>query len=373
MSRRAVAQIDGAAIAANVAQLRSCLTTGSELCAVVKADGYGHGMLEAARAALTGGATRLAVVTVQEAAALAAAEPGVPVLMLGPLDSAEIEPAVASGAELTAWNAEQVAAIATAADVAGTVTRLHVKLDTGMGRFGARHEQDALDALAAAAQSPATSAVAVWTHFATADEIGDDYFPAQLERFAAFVESARRQQPQLLAHAANSAALLREKASHFDFVRPGIAIYGLDPYGRDATEHGLTPALRLTSYVASLREIDAGDSIGYGRRFTAQSPTRIATLPIGYGDGWHRILSGKCEVLIEGCRYPQRGTVSMDSIMVEVGADSDVMVGQAATLIGRDGDEQITAEDVAAQAGTINYEITCGLTARTVRRHTGSV
>jgi alanine racemase len=364
-----VAQIDGAAIATNVAHLRTRLSDSTELCAVVKADGYGHGMLEAARAALVGGASRLAVVTVQEAAVLVAAEPGVPILMLGPLDAAEIDEAVASGAELTAWDADQVKAIAAAAEAAGTISRLHVKLDTGMGRFGARQEQDALGALAVAAQSPATSAVAVWTHFATADELGDDYFSEQLERFTAFVEVARREHPQLLAHAANSAALLREKASHFDFVRPGIAIYGLDPFGRDAAEQGLRPALSLTSYVASLRDLSPGDSIGYGRRFTAHQETRIATLPIGYGDGWRRILSDNCEVLIGGRRYNQRGTVSMDSIMVEVGAGSEVPLGATATLIGRDGDEEITTEDVAVRAQTINYEITCGLTGRTVRHY----
>ena len=150
-------------------------------------------------------------------------------------------------------------------------------------------------------------------------------------------------------------------------MRAGIAIYGLDPFGGDAIARGLTPALSLHSYVASVREVGAGESVGYGRRFIAESDTRIATIPIGYGDGWRRILTNNSDVLIAGRRYPQRGTVSMDSIMVELGEGSTIDPGTPVVLIGRDGDESISTEEVAERAQTINYEITCGLTARTAR------
>lgn len=369
--RRAVAHVDARAITANVEFLRRQLTDGAELCAVVKADGYGHGIVQAARAALAGGATRLAVVTTQEAELLAAAALGKPILMLGPIDPAEYARAVSTGAELTAWNAQQVAAIAAAASAQATSVRLHIKLDTGMGRFGASSSDEALATLDAAAANEHLEPIAVWTHFATADELGDDYFDRQLVAFAEFVTTARERQPGLLAHAANSAATLRDPASHFDFVRNGIAIYGLDPFGGSARETGLLPALALTSYVASIRPVAAGESVGYGRRFVAEADTQIATVPIGYGDGWRRILTNNCDVLIGGQRHHQRGTVSMDSIMVELGPQSEVQVGQTVTLIGSDGASEITTEEVAERAQTINYEITCGLTPRTLRSYDG--
>jgi alanine racemase len=362
-----VAHVDLNAIALNVAFLRSQLTGGAELCAVVKSDGYGHGCAQTAAAAVRGGATRLAVVTVEEAALVASLDLGVPILMLAPINDDEIVAAVETGAELTVWSPGQVESAARAAALLDRDVNLHIKLDSGMGRFGARDSDDALAAIAAADQTARVEPVAVWTHFATADEPGDDYFPRQLQRFAEFVEAARELRPELLAHAANSAALLREPASHFDFVRAGIGIYGLDPFGGDARATGLTPALSLHSYVASVREVAPGESVGYGRRFISEQVTRIATIPIGYGDGWRRILTNNCDVLIAGSRYPQRGTVSMDSIMVELGAGNTIDVGSPVVLIGRDGDESITTEEVAARAQTINYEITCGLTARTAR------
>lgn len=365
--RRSVAHVELDAIAKNVEFLRAQLTGGAELCAVVKADGYGHGCAQAAQAAVRGGATRLAVVTVEEAALIASLELGVPVILLAPINDDEIVAAAATGAELTVWNSAQVESAARAAVLLGRAINLHMKLDSGMGRFGARDSGEALHAIATADQMDHVEPIAVWTHFATADEPGDDYFPHQLERFTAFVEAARELRPELLAHAANSAALLRDPASHFDFARAGIAIYGLDPFGGDAVATGLAPALSLHSYVASVRELGAGESVGYGRRFTAESDTRIATIPIGYGDGWRRILTNNSDVLIAGRRYPQRGTVSMDSIMVDLGEGSTIDPGTPVVLIGRDGDESISTEEVAERAQTINYEITCGLTARTAR------
>lgn len=362
-----MAHVDLSAIASNVELLRAQLTGGSELCAVVKADGYGHGCAQVARAAVRGGATRLAVVTVEEAALVAELDLDVPIILLAPINDQEIVAAAATGAELTVWSRDQVESAARAADVLDRELKLHIKLDTGMGRFGARESAEALEAIAAATETPRVEPVAVWTHFATADEPGDDYFPLQSARFTEFVAEARDLRPELLAHAANSAAIFRDPASHFDFARAGIAVYGLDPFGGDARGRGLTPALSLHSYIGSVRTVSAGESVGYGRRFIAEQDTRIATIPIGYGDGWRRILTNNCEVLIAGRRYAQRGTVSMDSITVELGAESTINLGTPVTLIGGDGEDAITTEEVAARARTINYEITCGLTSRTAR------
>lgn len=372
MPRRAVAHVDLSAIADNVSFLRERLISGAELCAVVKADGYGHGIEHVAKAAVEGGATRLAVVTTAEAALVAKLDLGVKILVLAPIPADDLIATIETGAELTVWNVGQIADIDRAAFMLDRVVGVHVKLDTGMGRFGARSETEALSALTAAASAQNVAPVAVWTHFATADEQGDDYFEEQLQRFTAFAEAARTKHPGLLAHAANSAAVLRDERSHFDFVRCGIAIYGLDPFHESALERGLQPALSLHSYVASIRDVEAGQSVGYGRKFIATQKTRIATIPIGYGDGWRRILTNNCDVLIGGVRHPQRGTVSMDSIMVELEEQSTIDVGAPVVLIGREGDEQITTEEVAAAAQTINYEITCGLTPRTARDYTAA-
>jgi len=215
--------------------------------------------------------------------------------------------------------------------------------------------------------------VGVMTHFATADLPPDDFFGEQLRRFANWAQQVKRAHPEVLVHAANSAAVLRDPAAHFDMVRCGIAIYGMDPFGEDPLARGLEPALQLSSYVAAVKRRAAGESTGYGRRFIAEQETHIGLLPIGYGDGWRRGLSGNAEALIAGRRHLLIGTVSMDSVAVDLGPDPTALalLGQPAVLIGVQGDERITAEELARRLDTINYEITCGLTARVAREHHG--
>jgi alanine racemase len=206
------------------------------------------------------------------------------------------------------------------------------------------------------------------THFATAD--GDlEFVEHQLVAFTHFVDTLRSSNPGLVAHAANSAATLRSPASHFDLVRCGIAIYGLDPMNEDPALRGLETALELTSYVAAVKLAHKGDSAGYGRRFVADHDTWIATLPIGYGDGIRRALTNNCDVLIRGKRYPLVGTVSMDNVTIDLGPEPDVKVGDVATLIGTDGDERLTVEEMARRIDTINYEIVCGISARVPREY----
>jgi alanine racemase len=169
-----------------------------------------------------------------------------------------------------------------------------------------------------------------------------------------------------VAHAANSAAVLRDPAAHFDMARCGIAVYGMDPFGESAEARDLEPALALTSYVADVKHVAAGESVGYGRTWSAASDTRVAVLPIGYGDGYRRGLSNRAEVIIRGRRYPVVGTISMDNLTVEVG-DADIGVGDVAVLVGGEGDEHVSAEELARTLGTINYEVTCGISARVPR------
>jgi alanine racemase len=342
---RALATVDLGAIERNCARLPK------PLCAVVKGDGYGHGAAEVAQAALRGGAERLAVAAADEAAALRRAGVEGPILVMGALTRAELVTAIEAEAEVVAWTewmAEQA-------------PRFHVKLDTGMGRLGTKDRDLALR-LAAHPR-----AVGLMTHFATADDLRDGFFGAQLAAFTEFVEAVGRD--DLPVHAANSAAALRDPASHFDFVRCGVAIYGMDPFGDDPAAHDLEPALSLRSWVGAVRRFAQGDSAGYGRRWSAPEPTWVATIPIGYGDGWRRALTNNCDVLIRGRRHPLVGTVSMDNVTVALGPDTDVQVGDEVVLIGAQGEERILAEEVARRLDTINYEVTCALTPRVRRQH----
>jgi alanine racemase len=366
--RRALAEINLAATQRNAARLCAALTGGASLCAVVKARASGHGSVQVARAALAGGAGSLAVATAEEAAALRGAGlTEVPVLVLGALSETELETALGARAEVVAWDAGFVTRLAGVARRAQTPVRVHVKLDTGLGRLGTR---DVEAAFAVAEVVHATDVLALhgaMTHCATADD-DLDFLDVQLDRFAPFVARLREITP-VVAHAANSAATLRAPRSHFDMVRCGIALHGCDPMNGDPDEFDLEPALALSSYVAAVKRAEPGESAGYGRGFVATRETWIATLPIGYADGLRRAHSNNGEVLIGSGRYPIIGTVSMDNITVDLGGGSEppVAVGEAAVLIGRAGAQRITVEELARQTGTIHHEVLCAISDRVTR------
>jgi len=366
MTLRALAAVNVAAIERNCARLNAALSGGAELCAVVKADGYGHGAAEAARAAIAGGATWIAIVTAEEAAALRRAGIDARLLVMGALSDDELPAALAADADIVAWHPRFVASLERHAGVAPADVRVHVKLDTGMGRLGARDPDVARATVAAVDAAPGLELAGAMTHFATADELGDDFFGQQLTRFIPFADELRATHPGITVHAANSAATLRAPAAHFDLVRCGIAIYGMDPFQEAPATQDLVPALELTSYIADVKPIAVGESAGYGRRFVAERPTRIAVVPIGYGDGVRRLLTNNADVLIRGRRFPLVGTVSMDNVTIDVG-DATVSEGDEVVLLGERDGERVLAEEWARRIGTINYEITCGLTPRVPR------
>jgi alanine racemase len=368
-AERALARVDVGAIERNCVRLRELLTGGAMLCAVVKADGYGHGAVWAARAALEGGAEWLAVATAAEAEDLRRHGIAVPILVMGALTPEEARVALEADADVVVWREGFVRSLAERAVRGARPPRVHVKLDTGMGRLGTADPDEARRVAAAVAEDDRLELAGLMTHFATADEPGDDHFPAQLERFTAFAEELRGQHRGLLVHAANSAATFRDPGSHFGMVRCGIAIYGLDPFQGDPAERGLEPALTLESWVAAVKPFRAGDSAGYGRSWRAAEETWVGVLPIGYGDGWRRALSNNCEVLVRGRRVPLVGTISMDNVTVELGPETDVEPGDRAVLIGAQDGERILCEEVARRLDTINYEVTCGLTPRVRRRY----
>ncbi|MGN6256233.1 MAG: alanine racemase [Solirubrobacterales bacterium] len=364
---RATARIDYGAISANCARLKAELGE-AELCAVVKADGYGHGAEASARAALAGGATRLAVATAAEAAELGSLFPEVPLLTMGALTVDEVEVALGAGAELALWREDFRRVIADRARAHGRPARVHVKYDSGMGRLGNREPEEVLELVRACAVDPDLELAGIWTHFATADELDSAYFNEQLERFEMVAATVKDQHPGALIHAANSAAVLRDRRSHFEMARCGVAIYGLDPFQRDPAEQGLRPALTLRSHVADVKRFPAGASAGYGRRWKAPVDTWVGVVPLGYGDGVRRALTNDADVLVRGRRHPLVGTVSMDNITIDLGPETEVQPGDEAVLIGRQDEEQILAEEVARRLETINYEVTCAISPRVPRR-----
>ncbi len=368
---RALATVDLGAVRGNVGMLLGMLSPGTGLMAVVKADGYGHGAVPVARASLAAGAESLGVATAAEAAALREAGLDCPVLVMGPLTAAEAGEAIGAGAEIVVWSTSFLRMMIKEARRQDRRVRVHVKLDTGMRRLGLYPRGLAvfLDELAA---QPEVELAGVMTHFATADEEDGDFFDFQLRAFDEAVQAALlRAHAPLRFHCANSAAAIRYPQSHFDFVRAGIAIYGMSPFQSDPASDHLQPSLSLTSYVADVKRLTEGDSVGYGRTWTAPDNNYIAAVPIGYADGVSRLLSNKGRVLIGGGSFPIVGRISMDQITVDLGPAPLAGPGDEVVLIGRQGGELVTAEEVARLEGTINYEVACAISTRVERRYTG--
>jgi alanine racemase len=366
---RATARIDHEAVRGNCARLKAELGE-AELCAVVKADGYGHGADACANAALAGGATRLAVATAAEAEQIGRRFQHVPLLTMGALTAEEVDTVISTGSELALWREDSRHLVADRARAHGHRARVHVKHDSGMGRLGNREAGEVLELARACAADPDLELAGVWTHFATADEPESDggFFDEQLDRFEEVAAAVKAEHPGVLVHAANSAAVLRDRRSHFGMARCGVAIYGLDPFQRDPAEQGLRPALALSSHVADVKHFPAGASAGYGRKWKAPADTWVGVIPLGYGDGVRRALTNNADVLVGGRRHPLVGTVSMDNVTIDLGPETDVRPGDEAVLVGSQGEERILAEEVARRLGTINYEVTCAISARVPRR-----
>jgi alanine racemase len=358
-SPRSIVLIDLAAVRHNVAHLRALLSPGCRMMVAVKADGYGHGTLPVARAAVAAGAQGVAVATAEEAVALRDAGFAGTVLVMGPLYSLDQYEEMAHLGVDFAVVSDHMAAVLPGLRGSGLKARVHVKVDSGMNRQGLFPEGvgSFLDAIRGI---PEIELVGVMTHFACVTED-----PAtvgfQLGRFLPAVERVRREWPGAIAHAAHSAATICSEESHLDMVRCGCAVYGLDPWQKDPLAEGLVPVLAWKSQVALVKRVAAGEGVGYGHTFRPEKPTDVALVPLGYADGVFRALSNQGEVLINGRRYKMAGRVSMDSFGVDVGTDGRVAVGDEVTLIGADGEERITVEEVAHRLDTINYEITCDI------------
>ncbi|RJQ28947.1 MAG: alanine racemase [Peptococcaceae bacterium] len=363
------AEIDLSAITHNAREIRRVAGTAIRIMAVVKADAYGHGAVEVSKAALAGGADWLGVARLAEGVALRAAGLDAPVLVLGytpPEHSAEV---IRYGLSQTVYTGEAASSLAAAAVREGKRARAHVKVDTGMGRVGWPAEPPAAREILSVASLPGLEIEGIFTHFATADSKDKTYAAEQLDRFLEVIEVLRKNGLEIpFKHAANSAALLEMPESRLDMVRPGIIIYGLFPSAEvDRTLINLRPAMSLKTRVAYVKSVPAGFKVSYGCTFISGRPTTIATLPLGYADGYSRLLSAKGEVLVHGRRAPVAGRVCMDYLMVDAGHIPGVAIGDEAVLFGRQGDEEIAVDEVAGWLGTINYEVVCMVSHRVPR------
>lgn len=367
--RDAWIEIDHDALRSNLSYVRADTRPETRVCAVVKANAYGHGGVECARTLVAAGTEHLAVITLDEGLALRDAGIDCPILLLHEPPMSRIDEVLSYELTSVVFTAPIVAGLEAAAARRNATVRVHLKVDTGLHRLGVpSHELGAfLDGPLAAARH--LEVEGVFTHFAFADEPANPVIDEQLHRFADALDVCKRAgiTPSLV-HAANSAATLNRPDAHFDMIRPGIALYGLSPGAQVREAEGLRPILSLRARVARVERIEAGAGVSYGHRWTAAKATTIASLPLGYADGWPRALATNANVLIAGVAHPAVGTVCMDSFMADCG-DHPVSVGDEAVLIGTQGSATQTADELAARLGTINYEVVARLAPRLPREH----
>lgn len=363
--RPTCAEIDLPAIANNVRAIRERVRP-AELMAVVKANGYGHGAIPVARAALEAGATWLGVALLEEGVALRENGITAPLLVFGGLFENQIDAYLAHDLQMTLYDARLAESISQRAIALNRVAHVHVKFDTGMGRVGVTSEPIAF--LQHVASLSNLSVLGLYTHLASSDEVDLAYAQAQLKRFREVVAAARTQGivPRWI-HAANSGAILSMPEAHFNLVRAGVMLYGYYPSAEVEKSVALQPAMRMVTRVLFLKKVSAGTFISYNRTFQAQRDSVLATLPIGYADGFLRRFSNNMHVLIRGHKCPVVGRVCMDQVIVDVTEVSDIAIGDEVVLMGRQGRAEVSIYDWCDKLQTIPYEVTCGISARVPR------
>lgn len=362
MLRDTFVEVDLGRLAHNIDVLRAHAQ--SDVMAVVKANAYGHGMLAVSKQARECGVRWFAVATADEAGLLRHGCQEARILILGPVQPKEFSAMVDAEIALCIFTPAQLFALEQAAAHAGRTAHAHVKTDTGMGRVGLRTPEEMDELLRAAACCPHVRLEGLFTHFATADEADKTFARGQLARFNAFAAQMRAAGFSPLCHAANSAAILSLPEARLDLARMGISMYGYPPSGEVGAEMPLLPVMSFYSHISHIKTIHAGESVSYGRTFTAEGPRRIATVAVGYADGYRRAWSNKAHAMVGGVCVPQVGRVCMDQIMLDV-TDAPAAEGDRVLLMGDA--PGMTADDLAALADTISYEILTGISARVER------
>ncbi|MBN2209273.1 MAG: alanine racemase [Candidatus Coatesbacteria bacterium] len=356
------AYISLAALRHNLSQVRLLVGELVEIMPVVKANAYGHGVRGVCQALAEAGLSVFGVATIDEGLSVKGSLPNAKVVLLGGSLPDQAEAVVEAGLWPVVYDLDQARALDREARRLGKDVPVHLKIDTGMARLGVRYDE-ALAFLSRLRTLSHVAVVGLMTHLATADAQDSSFAKQQLDRFDSFVSSSGLL-GQVVVHAANSAAVMKYSRSHYDMVRPGLMLYGLSPTG--ATPPGITllPALRLTSRVVRVARLRPGECVGYGQTFVAVRDMQVATVPIGYADGYDYRLTGQAEVLIRGVRCPVVGAVSMDMIAVGIGESCQVSAGDEVVIIGEQMGESITVNELAFLAQTIPYEILCGLSER---------
>jgi alanine racemase len=354
-------EIDLAAIRHNVRRICEFVGAKCQIIGMVKANAYGHGAKPVSKAVLAAGASRLAVATLDEALELRAAGIEAPIMLMGPGGAGRAEELVASGIEVAISNREAADALSTEAERQGRTAGVHVKVDTGMGRLGAAM-QDAGELVERVEAAPALRLVGICSHLATAEDEDQSFARQQLAAFQAFCTdlAGRGLANGALRHIANSGAILALPEAHLDAVRPGALLYGFSP-GGVAVDDEVRPALAWKARICHVREAPRGSSVGYGRGHICDRDTRVAALPFGYADGYLTTLAGKAEVLVRGQRAAIVGVISMDTTMIDVGHIPEARPGDEVVVIGRQGDEQITVEELARRGGSVAHEVVARL------------
>ncbi|NOZ29539.1 MAG: alanine racemase [Chloroflexi bacterium] len=365
-------EIDLDAISENVRRVREIVGPHVRIMAVVKANAYGHGLFQIAHAAVAGGVSMLGVACLSEAHMLQEAGIAIPMLVLGYTPAWQAQDTVRHGVRVTLFDLDTAFALSEAARLVGRPAYVHIKIDTGMGRLGILPEE-VPDFVEAVARLPGVEIEGVFTHFSVADAADKEYTYWQLERFHRALDVIRDLGVHVpLVHAANSAALLTVPESRFNMVRLGIAMYGLAPSAETPLPPGFRRALSWKTIIAQVKTLPPGSFVSYGNVYRTQGEERIAVIPVGYADGFRRSPTHWGSVLVRGQRAPVVGRVCMDQTMINVTHIPGVRQGDEVVLIGRQGDEEITADEVAIHLGTINYEVISEILARVPRITTSS-
>jgi alanine racemase len=357
------AEIDSAAFRRNLITVASRLPQGSRLIAVMKADAYGHGAAQLARQCSAEHVAMIAVVMLEEALELRRSGVELPILVLGPLTAAQVRMAVEERITVGVPGPEELEAVALVAR--DREVAIHLKLDSGMGRMGSV-ESELPRVVELLRSAPRVRVEAIYTHFADAGNPNEPFTGEQSARFDSLVATLRQAGVAApLHHRSNSAATMRGLVKPGEYVRVGLSLYGAEPL--DVGRSRLDPVMRWRTAVMRLKDLPVGHSIGYGMTFRTSRPSRIATLPVGYADGYSRHLSNKGAVLIGGKRAPVVGRVSMDLVTIDVTEIAGAAIGDEVVLLGRQGGEEMSADEMAAKIGTISYEVLCGVSARVPR------
>ncbi|MEX2586948.1 MAG: alanine racemase [Actinomycetota bacterium] len=359
------AEIDLGCITRNVARMKARLAPGAAFLAVVKANAYGHGEVEAATAALQGGADWLGVARVEEGAALRAAGIGAPILLLSQPPMKNLPAAVEYDLTPSVYSADAVRELSEIGRSAGKSVSVHLKVDTGMHRYGVGCDQaeSFVDFISGLSRVDLTG---IWSHLAVAEELDNSFTSQQLKLFLEMIDSLGSRADGLVRHISNSAGTIALPEAHLDLVRAGIAIYGIAPSDAVGRMVELEPAMSFRSRIGMSKRVSEGEAMSYGLKYTMERDGYVSTVPCGYADGLRRNLSNVGEVLVKGRRWPISGTITMDHFLIDSG-DEPLEEGEEVVIVGAQGDEEITAQEMADHLGTIPWEIVCGVSAR-VRR-----